>query len=74
MNEQELEAALSLLLEIMEDPGADGHEIFLKLTTLLNTMRAQGLPLPQDLVRMEKEMGEEFAVPEAPEAPEGEKP
>jgi hypothetical protein len=46
----------------MEDPGADDREIFLKLSGLLNAMRAQGLPLPDDLVEMERGMGAEFAI------------
>jgi hypothetical protein len=62
MDELELEVALSLLLGQMEDPGADDREIFLKLSGLLNAMRAQGLPLPDDLVEMERGMGAEFAI------------
>lgn len=63
MDAQELQAALNLLVEQMEDESADGHEIFMRLTELLNGMRALGLPLPADLVEMESEMAEEFAVP-----------
>jgi len=63
MNKAELDAAVSLLLEGLEDPGADGHENFLKLTALLNAMRAQGLPLPEDLVGLESELGKEYKVP-----------
>ena len=67
MDEQELEAALSLLMEDAENAGADGHEIFMRLQAILNGMRAHGMPLPQDLVEMEANMAKEFAVPEAPE-------
>ncbi len=63
MDAQELQAALNLLVEQMEDESADGHEIFMRLTELLNGMRALGLPLPADLVEMEAEMAEEFAAP-----------
>ena len=67
MDEQELEAALSLLMEDAENAGADGHEIFLRLQAILNGMRAHGMPLPQDLVEMEANMAKEFAVLDAPE-------
>lgn len=63
MDEQELEAAVSLLLqELEEEKAADSHEIFLRLTALLNQMRAFGMPPPDDLVRMERELAEEFAA------------
>ena len=64
MNEQEIEAGLGLLLDQMEDEAADPHEIFMKLTAILNGMRALNLPLPADLVEMEAEMAEEFTVPD----------
>jgi hypothetical protein len=67
MDAQELQAALNLLVEQMEDESADGHEVFMRLTELLNRMRALGLPLPEDLVEMEAEMAQEFAVPPAPD-------
>jgi hypothetical protein len=63
MDEQELEAALSLFLqELEEEQSEDSHEIFLRLTALLNQMRAFGMPLPDDLVRLETELGEAFAA------------
>ena len=67
MDEDEVEAALSLLMEDAENAGADGHEIFLRLQAILNGMRAHGMPLPQDLVEMEANMAKEFAVLDAPE-------
>lgn len=63
MDEQELEVALSLLLEDMEDQGTDSHEIFVRLDQLFNSMRALGMPLPQDLVRLHEELAEEFGGP-----------
>ena len=65
MDEQEFEAALSLLVGQMEDEDVDSHEIFMRLTTILNGMKALGMPLPADLVKMQAEMAEEFAVPNA---------
>lgn len=61
MDEQEIEVALSLLLEDMEDQGADSHEIFIRLDQLFNAMRAVGMPLPEDLVRLHEELAAEFS-------------
>jgi hypothetical protein len=63
MNEQELEVALSLLLEDMEDQGTDSHEIFIRLDQLFNSMRALGMPLPEDLVRLHDELAKGFGGP-----------
>ncbi len=61
MDEQELEAALSLFLqELEEEKSEDSHEIFQRLTTLLNQMRAFGMPLPDDLLRLEQELARDF--------------
>ena len=68
MNEQELEVALSLLLEDMEDQGTDSHEIFVRLGQLFNSMRALGMPPPEDLVRLHDELAEEFGGPADTEA------
>ena len=60
LDKQEIEAAiLELLAEMQGEPG-DAHEIFLKLRQTLDSMRAMGMPLPDDLVRMEKELSAEF--------------
>jgi hypothetical protein len=62
MDEQELEAALSLFLqELEEEKSEDSHEIFQRLSALLNQMRAFGMPLPDDLLRLEQELGRAFA-------------
>ncbi len=62
MNEQELEAALSLLMEQIEEKSDDGHEIFMRLTLLLNQMRALGMPVPDDLAEMEANLAKEFTA------------
>ncbi|MGH6932495.1 MAG: hypothetical protein ACREEE_08685 [Dongiaceae bacterium] len=63
IDEQELEAAVSLLLqELEEEKSEDSHEIFQRLTALLNQMRAFGMPLPDDLVRLEQQLAGEFAA------------
>jgi hypothetical protein len=67
MNREELRAALSLLVDEMDGEIEDSHEIYLRLTMLLNQMRALNMPIPEDLARMEAEMSEEFAAEAAPE-------
>lgn len=60
MNEQQFEAGLSLLIDDMEGDLGDRHEIFMRLRTIFEGMRAMGMPLPDDLVRLEGELAEEF--------------
>lgn len=60
MEEREFEAALALLIEEMEGEQGDSHEIYLRLRQMLSSMSAMGMPLPEDLVRMEREMSAEF--------------
>ncbi|MBT5454996.1 MAG: hypothetical protein HOK82_00220 [Rhodospirillaceae bacterium] len=57
---QEIEAALLELLEEMNGEPGDAHEIYLKLRQTLDSMRATGMPLPDDLVQMEKDLSAEF--------------
>tara|TARA_R110000787_G_scaffold205346_2_gene315769 strand:+ start:348 stop:554 length:207 start_codon:yes stop_codon:yes gene_type:complete len=60
LDKQEIEAAVLELLQEMEGDAGDAHEIYLKLRQTLDSMRATGMPLPDDLVRMEREMSAEF--------------
>ena len=60
MVETELEVALSLLVDQMEGEQGDRHEIFMRLHQMLDQMRAEGLPIPEDLAEMEKTLAAEF--------------
>ncbi len=60
MDAQELEAALSNLLTDVEGEVHDRHEIYLRLSQVLSRMRAFGMPLPDDLVRLEHDLEAEF--------------
>lgn len=62
MDRDEIEAAVSLLLDDMEGEWGDRHEIFLRIQQTLEQMRAMGMPLPEDLVRMEEELAAEFVA------------
>lgn len=64
MDEQEFEAMLSLLMSELESEDLDGHEILMRLSTLLNGMKAVGMPLPEDLVALQAEMAAEFTPPD----------
>jgi len=59
-DEREIEAAISLLIDEMEGEQGDRHEIWLRLQAILGQLRATGMPVPDDLVRMETALEEEF--------------
>ena len=54
-------AEISLLLNELEGEPADAHETYLKIRQILDTMKAEGLPLPDDLVRLEADLEKQFA-------------
>lgn len=60
MDRKDLEAEVSLLLDQMEGEQGDRHEIYLRVRQLLSTLRATGMPAPEDLVRLSKELEESF--------------
>jgi hypothetical protein len=57
---EDLKAEIGLLLSQMENQPQDRHELYLQIREKLNEMRAFGLPLPDDLVRLEEELEAEF--------------
>lgn len=59
-DEQEIEAAISLLIDEMQGEQGDRHEIWMRLQTLLSQLRAVGMPVPDDLKRMNAELEAEF--------------
>ena len=63
---EDLKAELALLLNQMENQPEDRHELYLRIREKLNEMRAFGMPLPNDLVRLEKELEAEFRSEERP--------
>lgn len=60
MDREELEAALAVLLDQMEGDQGDSHEVYQRLRQILDGMRAMGMPLPDDLVNMERELAADF--------------
>jgi len=61
---EDLKAEIALLLNQMENQPEDRHELYLQVREKLNEMRAFGLPLPDDLVRLEKQLEAEFKAEE----------
>ena len=54
----DLTAAINMLVDEMESEPDDLHEVHMKLRELLRQFRATGMPLPDDLVRLEKQLEE----------------
>ncbi len=57
-----LKAELGILMTQMQTQPEDRHELYLPLMEKLNEIKAFGMPLPQDLVEMEKALEAEFAA------------
>ena len=58
---EKLMAQISLLVTQMENQPKDKHELYMQLRERLNEIRSTGMPLPDDLVRLEEELEAEFA-------------
>jgi hypothetical protein len=58
---EQLKMEISSLLTEMQNQPEDRHEIYLALREKLSQMKATGMPLPDDLVRLERELEEEFS-------------
>jgi hypothetical protein len=56
-----LMAEISLLLTEMENQPEDRHELWMQLVEKISEIRAMGMPVPDDLLKMEKELGKEFS-------------
>jgi hypothetical protein len=62
----DLEAELALLINQMDNPPENPHDLYLRIMELLNEYKGLGLPLPDDLVRVERELEDYFKSQEAP--------
>lgn len=60
MDSKDLAAEVSIMLNEMEGDQGDRHEIYLRVRQLLSNLKAVGMPAPDDLVRLERELGESF--------------
>ena len=60
MSFEDLKARFMLLFTEMENQPEDLHELHEMLHEKLNELRATGMPLPDDLVQLERRLEEEF--------------
>ena len=59
---EDVKAELGILLTQMQNEPEDRHELYLQLMEKLNELKAFGMPLPADLVELEKALEAEFAA------------
>ncbi|MBB3235479.1 hypothetical protein [Phyllobacterium endophyticum] len=57
---EEIKARIALLVEEMVQRPTDAHEIHETLREQLNELRAMGMPLPDDLVALERRLEADF--------------
>lgn len=57
---EDIKARIGLLLEQMENRPEDAHELYEQLHEKLNEIKATGMPLPDDLVALERRLEAEF--------------
>jgi hypothetical protein len=59
---ENLKAEIALLLAAMKEQPHDKHELYLEVMQKLNELKAYGMPLPEDLVALERQLEHEFAA------------
>jgi hypothetical protein len=59
---EDVKSELGILMTQMQNEPADRHELYLQLMEKLNELKAFGMPLPADLVELEKSLEAEFAA------------
>lgn len=57
---EDLKAEIMVLLDALQGPAPDAHEIYERVRQSLDTMKAEGLPLPEDLLELEAKLEEQF--------------
>jgi hypothetical protein len=57
-------AEIALLMDALsrQDAPRDKHELYLEIMQKLNELKAYGMPLPDDLVALERQLEHEFAA------------
>ena len=59
---EDIKAQIALLLDETQDHPGDLHVVYQKVMQEINEMKAFGMPLPEDLVELERELDEGFAT------------
>lgn len=57
---EDIKAEIALLFQQMVNQPQDAHEIRETVREKLNALKASGLPLPDDLVELEKRIEQDF--------------
>ncbi len=57
---EDLIAKINILLNDMEPQPHDAHELLEQVHLELNQLKATGQPLPDDLIRLERQLEKEF--------------
>ena len=57
---EDIQAEIGLLLTKMQNKPADRYELYQQIMQKLNELQAYGMPLPDDLVRLERDLEAEF--------------
>jgi hypothetical protein len=57
---ENVQAEIGILMTRMQNEPEDRHELYLQVMEKLNELKAYGMPLPQDLVDLERALEEEF--------------
>lgn len=65
----DIEAELGILLGELNEGTGDRQEIYEMLREKLNEMRAYGMPIPEDLAKLEKDLETELFGAAAAEEP-----
>lgn len=58
----DIAAEISSLLQQMTEQPEDVHQLALEIREKINILRAEGMPVPEDLVLLEKRLEEEFGA------------
>jgi hypothetical protein len=59
---EDVKSELGILMTQMQNEPEDRHELYLQLVEKLNELKAFGMPLPGDLVALEKALEAEFTA------------
>ncbi|WP_269930797.1 hypothetical protein [Aminobacter sp. HY435] len=62
---EQIKAQIAVLFQEMVNQPEDAHELQEQIREKLAELRAQGLPLPKDLVDLEKRLDTDFSEPDA---------
>ena len=59
---ERIKAEIDLLLAAVQDAPHDRFELYQEINQKLNELKAYGMPLPDDLVALERRLENEFAA------------